>query len=193
MAGPGMVISFLIRGFTAILSGLCFAEFASGDPATGDRELFTRVKWTLRCLCFAIFVGLAFATTIDVEFDLEKWVHKTEWWPLIPGLVMSVCAVICFFSHSLPPEKAPSTLFQGSFCSFHSGSGPGSEHHPNGLHIRTDLVQIRYLDDHRNFDLFYIWHSTQHGPAELPDYRDTSSRSLNLGGWIVRGGTTIPT
>ncbi|OQV12829.1 putative cationic amino acid transporter [Hypsibius exemplaris] len=47
-------------------------------------------------LCFAIFVGLAFATTIDVEFDLEKWVHKTEWWPLIPGLVMSGCAVICF-------------------------------------------------------------------------------------------------
>jgi hypothetical protein len=50
MAGPAMVFSFLIAGLTAILSGLCFAEFASAIPRAGSGYLFTYVCLRKRTL-----------------------------------------------------------------------------------------------------------------------------------------------
>lgn len=54
MAGPGMVLSFAIAGFTALLAGICFAEFASAIPRTGSGYLFTYVSVILTCFFYCI-------------------------------------------------------------------------------------------------------------------------------------------
>lgn len=54
MAGPGVILSFLIAGFASFLSALCYAEMASLIPKAGSAYVYTYVSVNEVC---AFFVG----------------------------------------------------------------------------------------------------------------------------------------
>ncbi|OQV18773.1 Cationic amino acid transporter 4 [Hypsibius exemplaris] len=60
IAGPSIVLSFLIAGFVAMLSSLCYAEFAARIPKTGSAYLFGYIT-------MGEFVGFVIAWQMVLE------------------------------------------------------------------------------------------------------------------------------
>jgi hypothetical protein len=79
------------------------------------KEFFPRFAVDIALLCFAIFIGLAYALSIDLEEDLEKRTDTRQWWPIIPGLIMLAGAFVAYVVIASHQERDLHLLFRVRF------------------------------------------------------------------------------
>ena len=72
IAGPAIVLAMLLAGVVAMLSSLCYAEFAARIPKTGSAYLFGYVCSTFSSsLRFPFCVSYSCKITADVCWNLK--------------------------------------------------------------------------------------------------------------------------
>ncbi|MCP4280553.1 MAG: amino acid permease, partial [Alteromonas sp.] len=114
IAGPGVVLSFVIAGFASVLSGLCYAEFGARVPKAGSSYIYSYV--TVGELC-AFIIG----------------------WNLFLEYMIGAAAVARAWSSYLN-SLVGNTLSNGLIKVFGTLNTPGLSHYPDVFSLLLTIV-----------------------------------------------------
>ncbi|AWB35177.1 amino acid permease [Orrella marina] len=113
LAGPAVIISFLVAAFAAGLTALCYAEVASAIPVTGSSYTFTYMTMGRG---LALFVGAC----LVLEWGVAAAAVAVGWSSYLNE------ALVLLTGHAIPPTFRMSSLQAGPVAtdSIHVGNIP---------------------------------------------------------------------
>ncbi|SHF16965.1 amino acid/polyamine/organocation transporter, APC superfamily [Seinonella peptonophila] len=79
-AGPAIILSFIISGFTCVFAALCYAEFASSVPVSGS-------AYTYSYATFGEFIAWVIGWNLILEYGLASSSVASGWSGYFQGLI----------------------------------------------------------------------------------------------------------